>query len=145
MNLEDVTAVRQELEVLENLAQGVSNQISDLSKRPQSLGQIDNNELALLENRHARRKAYQELAHGCYGRTVIGTEVDENDRPKNAFTYRITQANVGFAEKGCFVLARNSRLATELVTAQPGDERDVVTPGVIAILVFGKFVSLTVR
>lgn len=59
----------------------------------------------------------------------MGTEVDENDRPKSAFTYRITQANIGFVENGCFVLARNSRLATELVTAQPGDERDVITPG----------------
>ena len=108
---EGVIAARQELQVLENLAQGVSGQISDLSRRPQSLGQIDNNEFALLENKHARLKAYQELAHSCYGRTIIGTEVDENDRPKGAFTYRITQSNVGFAEKGCFVLARNSRLA----------------------------------
>ena len=32
-------------------------------------------------------------------------------------------------DKDCVILARNSRLATELVTAQPGDERDVPTPG----------------
>ena len=126
---EDVIAARQELLVLENLAQGVSNQISELSRKPQSLGQINNIEFALLEHNHARLKAYRELARACYGRTILGTEVDENDRPKSAFTYRITQANIGFVEKGCFVLARNSRLATELVTAQPGDDRDVVTPG----------------
>jgi UvrD-like helicase C-terminal domain len=126
---EDVIAARQELQVLENLAQGVSDQISELSRKPQSLGQINNIEFALLENNHARLKAYQELARTCYGRTILGTEVDENNRPKGAFTYRITQANISFVEKGCFVLARNSRFATELVTAQPGDDRDVVTPG----------------
>ncbi len=126
---ENVIAVRQELQVLEDLAQGVSAQIADLLKRPQSLGQIDNTELALLEHRYAQLKAYEELAHSCYGRTVIGTEVDEKDLPKRPFTYRITQANVGFSDRNCLVVARNSPLATELVTAQPGDERDVTTRG----------------
>jgi hypothetical protein len=125
---EGIDAAQQELNILDTLARGVSAQIVDLSRKPQSLGQIDNNELALIDNRHARLKAYQEFAHRVYGRTVIGTEVDENDRPKSAFTYRITQANIGFVEKGCVVLARNSRLATELVTAQPGDEREIETP-----------------
>jgi hypothetical protein len=45
------------------------------------------------------------------------------------FCIWLTQANVGFAERNCFVIARNSPLATELVTAQPGDERDVPTRG----------------
>jgi hypothetical protein len=125
---EGLAAARQELDVLDALAHGVTAEISSLSKKPQSLGIIDANELALIDHRHARLKALQELAYRVYGRTVIGTEVDENDRPKGAFTYRITQANVGFVEKGCFVLPRNSRLASELVTAQPGDQRDVETP-----------------
>jgi hypothetical protein len=125
---EGIVAAQQELNVLDVLARGVSAQMVELSKKPQSLGQIDNNELALIDNRHARLQAYRELAHRVYGRAVIGTEVDENDRPKSAFTYRITQANIGFVEKGCVVLARNSRLATQLVTAQPGDEREIETP-----------------
>jgi UvrD-like helicase C-terminal domain len=125
---EGLSAARQELDVLDALAHGVTAEISSLSKRPQSLGRIDANELALIDHRHVRLKGLQELAHRVYGRTVIGTEVDENDRPKGAFTYRITQANVGFTERGCFVLPRNSRLASELVTAQPGDQRDVETP-----------------
>ncbi|MFT4118040.1 ATP-binding domain-containing protein [Bradyrhizobium sp.] len=126
---EEIVASRQELQVLEALAYGVSAHLADLSRKPQSLGRIDATEFAVIENRHARLKAFQELAHACYGRTVIGTEVDESDRSKGSFTYRITQANVGYVEQGCFVLARNSRLATQLVTAQPGDERDVATPG----------------
>ena len=126
---EQLPAARQELDVLDKLSQGLSAQIADLSRTPQSLGQIDNTELALIENRYSQLKAYEELAHTCYGRTVIGTEVDETERPKNSFVYRITQANVGFADKNCFVLARNTPLATQLVTAQPGDERDVATRG----------------
>lgn len=126
---EDLKAARQELDVLNNLSPGVSAQIAELSERPQSLGQIDNTEFALLEHRYARLKAFEELAHSCYGRTVIGKELDEEDRPKRAFTYRITQANVGFADKNCFVVARNSPLATALVTAQPGEEREVTTRG----------------
>jgi phage tail protein X len=125
---EGLAAAQQELDVLDALAHGVATEISSLSKRPQSLGRIDANELALIDHRHARLKALQELAYRVYGRTVIGTEVDENDRLKSTFTYRITQANVGFVEKGCFILPRNSRLASELVTAQPGDQRDVETP-----------------
>jgi superfamily I DNA/RNA helicase len=125
---EGLAAAQQELDVLDVLAHGVSVEISSLSKRPQSLGSIDANELALIDHRYARLKALQELAHRVYGRTVIGTEVDENDRPKGAFTYRITQANVGFVEKGCVILPRNSKLASELVTAQPDDQRDVETP-----------------
>jgi hypothetical protein len=121
-------AAREELEVLDTLSAGVSGHIADLSKRPQFHGKVDNTELALQEHRYARLKAYEELAHSCYGRTVKGTEVDEDNRPRGSFTFRITQANVGYPEKGCFVIARNSALASELVTAQPGDERDVSTP-----------------
>jgi hypothetical protein len=121
-------AAREELEVLENLSAGVSAYIVDFSKRPQFHGKVDNTELALQEHRYARLKAYEELAHSCYGRTVKGTEVDENEHARGSFTFRITQANVGYPEEGCFVIARNSALASELVTAQPGDERDVTTP-----------------
>jgi hypothetical protein len=60
--------------------------------------------------------------------TSIGTEVDDKDQPLKRFTYRITQANVGFADNNCFVLARNSQLASALVTAQPGDETEITSP-----------------
>jgi hypothetical protein len=125
---DDLNAAREELAVLETLSLGVSTQIADLSRRPKSLEQIDNVELTLLEQRYVQLRAYEELAHSCYGRTVIGTD-DEKDRPKRPYVYRITQANVGFADKNCFVVARNSPLATGLVTALPGDERDVTTRG----------------
>jgi|HubBroStandDraft_6_1064221.scaffolds.fasta_scaffold39717_2 hypothetical protein len=121
-------AAREELEVLDNLSVGVCANIADLSKRPQFHGKVDNTELALQEHRYARRKAYEELADSCYGRSVRGTEVNEDNSPRGSFAFRITQANIGYAERGCFVLARNSALASELVTAQPGDERDVTTP-----------------
>jgi superfamily I DNA/RNA helicase len=121
-------AAREELQVLDCLSTGVSAQIADLSGRPQWHGKVDDTEVALQEHRYRRLKAYQELAHTCYGRTVKGTEVDENDRLRGSFTFRITQANVGYLEKGCFVIPRNSALASELVTAQPGDQRDFTTP-----------------
>ncbi|QLH70456.1 ATP-binding domain-containing protein [Rhodopseudomonas palustris] len=123
-----IAAAKEELDVLDAMARGVSEQISELSKRPQSLGHLDVNDLALIDQRRARQKAFEELAHRVYGRTVIGTELDGSDRPKGNFTYRITQANVGFIDNGCFVLPRNSRLASELVSAQPGDRRDVEIP-----------------
>lgn len=122
-----LSAAREELQVLEQLAQGVSAQITDLSRRPSFQGKIDNTELALQESRYGRLKAYEELAHRVYGRTVKGVELDENDRQRGRFTFRITQANVGYVDKGCFVLARNSALARELVTARPGDQRDVTS------------------
>ncbi|UYO45689.1 ATP-binding domain-containing protein [Rhodopseudomonas palustris] len=125
---DQIVAAKEELDALDVMAQGVSAQISDLSKRPQSLGHLDVNDLALIDQRRARQKAFEELAHRVYGRTVIGTELDGNDLPKGSFTYRITQANVGFTDKGCYVLPRNSRLASELVSAQPGDRRDVEVP-----------------
>jgi hypothetical protein len=113
--------------------QGITSDSSDSrtsrigSKTRRFDGKIDNSELALHEHSYKRLKAYEELAHNCYGRTVKGIDLDENDRKRGAFTYRITQANVDYIEKNCFVLARNSPLATELVTAQPGDEREVIT------------------
>lgn len=125
---EGIAAAKDEIDVLDVLAHGVASKIASLSRRPQSLGRIDTNELALIDNQHLQLKAFQELAHRVYGRTAIGTEVDEKDRPKGTFTYRITQANVGYVEKGCIILPRNSRLASELVTAQPGDDRDIETP-----------------
>jgi UvrD-like helicase C-terminal domain len=124
---EQLNVAREELEVLEALATGVLDQIANLYSRPRTVGQLDHTELSLIEHKHGQLKAYEELADNCYGRTVVGTEVDERDQLKAAFTYRITQANVGFVEGNCFVLARNSPLATELVTAQPGDEREIIT------------------
>jgi len=117
----------EELQVLERLAEGVSQQVRDLSRTRRFDGRIDNTELALHEQKYAQCKAYEELAAACYGRTVLGTEIDEKDRPKAAFSYRITQANVGYVDGNCIVLARNSPLASALVTALPGDTREVST------------------
>jgi hypothetical protein len=110
---------------LETLAEGVSAKIAEYSRRPQFHGKVDNTQVSLQEHKYAQLKAHEELARVCYGRTVLGTEVDHNDRPLGRFVYRITQANIGYVDGGCFVLARNSPLATALVTAQPGDERDI--------------------
>jgi hypothetical protein len=121
-------AASEELDVLERLSQGVLAQISDLTKRPQLHGNMDPTEFALLKHNYAKLKAYEELAHHCYGRTSIGTEVDHKNRPISNFTYRIAQTNVGFLDKNCFVLARNSPLASALVSAQPGDETEITTP-----------------
>lgn len=121
----ELTAAREELEVLDTLSEGVSAKIAEFSRRPQFQGKVDNIEVSLQEHKYARLKAYEELARVCYGRTVVGTEVDIDERPLRGFTYRITQANVGHIDGGCAVLARNSPLATALVTAQPGDGRDV--------------------
>jgi hypothetical protein len=118
---------REEITTLETLAEGVTDKIWDLSKTRRFPGKIDNTQLALHEHNYAQLKAYEELAHACYGRTVLGLEVDENEGPKGSFVYRITQANVGYIGKSCSIIARNSPLATELVTALPGDSRDVVT------------------
>jgi hypothetical protein len=48
--------------------------------------------------------------------------------------YRISQANVSYIDGGCFVLPRNSPRASELITAQPGAEREVTTRGDIEYL-----------
>lgn len=80
------------------------------------------------ESRYSELKGHQELAKHCYGRTVIGEETDEDGRKLRAFTYRITQANVGFLDGGCNVLARNSPIASKLVTADPGEESEVNVP-----------------
>jgi hypothetical protein len=125
MEKPELAAAREELSVLETLAEGVSAKIVEYSKRPQFQGKIDNIEISLQENRYAQLKAYEELARVCYGRTVLGTEVDDNDRLRASFAYRITQANIGYVHGGCFVLARNSPLATGLVTALPNDQRDI--------------------
>jgi hypothetical protein len=121
----ELAAVRDELHVLETLAEGVSAKIAEYSRRPQFHGKVDNTEVSLQEHKYAQLKAHEELARVCYGRSVLGTEVDHKDRPLGHFVYRITQANIGYVDRGCFVLARNSPLATALVTTQPGDERDI--------------------
>jgi hypothetical protein len=91
-------------------------------------------DISIHEVRYSTLKGYQELAKHCYGRTVAGEEINENGRPIRPFVYRITQANVGYIDGGCNVLARNSPIASRLVTANPGDENEVNAPGGLRFL-----------
>lgn len=122
-----LVVAQEELGILEKLAAGVVSKIKDFAKTRRFDGEIDSTEFALHQRNYAQLKAYEELAHACYGRTVVGTAIDEKDRPKGAFTYRITQANIGYIDGKCVVLARNSPLATALVTALPTESREVTT------------------
>jgi hypothetical protein len=120
--------VREELGVLDRLSQGLSTLISQLFRGQRRV--FDRNstnvDFSMHEKDRASLKAHEELAHHCYGKTVIGREVAEDGRLGRPFTYRITQANVGYAD--CAILARNSPLATALVTTQPGEEAEVSLP-----------------
>ncbi|WP_316158353.1 MULTISPECIES: ATP-binding domain-containing protein [unclassified Bradyrhizobium] len=126
----EVVASKQEFGILEKLSRGLSTTIGALlTRRPMVDRQDRDVEVALQESQYSTRKGYEELAKHCYGRTVIGEEIDENGKTKKNFEYRISQANVGFVEDGCNVLARNSPIASALVTADPGDESEVSAPG----------------
>lgn len=121
----DVIAAEQELDTLQRLAAGVSTTIADLmGKRPTFDG--SSVELSLQDMRYSTLKGYQELAHRCYGKTVLGKEFDIDSHPKGNFQYRISQANVGNTD--CAILARNSPLASKLVTVRPGEEAEVKVP-----------------
>src|SRR3954466_2972925 len=125
----EISAAQEELSILDKLANALSAIISDLTRqRPQFDRRNEHTEVALHERKYSSLKGYQELAHHCYGRTVIGKEVDERGRPTSQFSYRITQANVGHVDDGCVVLARNSPIASKLVTANPGDESEISLP-----------------
>jgi hypothetical protein len=76
------TVASEELNVLEKLSDGVSHQVRDFSKTRRFEGPVDNTEFALHQQRYSQLKAYEELAAACYGRTVLGREIDEKDRPK---------------------------------------------------------------
>jgi hypothetical protein len=119
-------AAREEVSTLEKLSRAVWSVMSEFSKRPNFTGKISDVDLSINEVRQSKLKGYEELAHHCYGRTITGQEIDSNDRVVGRFTFRITQANVGEAD--CSIVARNSPLATQLVTAQPGDEAEVKVP-----------------
>jgi transcription elongation GreA/GreB family factor len=103
--------------------------ISELLRKPNLSGKVNRTELAIHDTRYSQLKGYEELAHNCYGRTVTGNDLDEDGERSKQFTYRITQANIGHIDDGCFVLARNSPIASMLVTTQPGDEAEVNAPG----------------
>jgi hypothetical protein len=124
----EIVAAREELSTLDRLSQAIIAKISELLRqRPQFDRRSSAADFALHEVRYSSLKGYEELADHCYGRTVLGKEIDEDGRAKSQFTYRITQANVGYVESSCYVLARNSPIASKLVTANPGDESEVVT------------------
>ena len=124
-----IAAAREEIASLDKLAQGVAAKIKEYASH-NSLGAAGSpSDLEVGEVRHNLRKSYEELAHHVYGRTVMGSDIDEDGKPKRAFLYRITQANVSFLENGCSIIARNSPLATQLITARPGDERELALNG----------------
>src|ERR1700730_7925177 len=116
-----------ELDNLEILAQRVWAAISDFRKRPNFDGDTGEVELGIHDSRQELLKGYRELAHHCYGRTVIGNKVDEDRNKYDPFKFRITQANV--SQPDCGIIGRNSPLATKLVSAEIGDEREINQEG----------------
>lgn len=112
-----ITAAKEEIQALETLSDGIRREISLLSKPD------------LLDQQRKLLQGYKEIARNAYGRTIIGQEVDEYDKPKGTFTYRITQGNVSFIKDGISVLNRNSPVASELITAEPGDDRSAEIRG----------------
>lgn len=121
-----ILAAHEELSTLEKLSQYVLAKISELtSRRPVFDSRNSSAEVSIHEANYSSLKSHEELAQNCYGRTVIGAEVDNSGNSKRPFSYRITQANVGFIEDGCNVLARNSLVASKLVTTSPGEEAEI--------------------
>jgi hypothetical protein len=129
-------AAQEELTVLEKLARGLSAKISEYwgSRRPPFGAKTTQVEFSVHEVRQSLLIGYQELAHHCYGRTVTGILSDDDERSLGRSTYRITQANVGYVDDGCAVLARNAPLTSKLVTARPGEEPELKVPGGIRYL-----------
>jgi hypothetical protein len=122
----EVAAAREELSVLDRLSLKLLSKISELaSRRPSFDRRTTVADISVHESQRALLKGYEELAHHCYGRTVTGKEIDEREVERGRFTYRITQVNVGYPDDGCGIIARNSPLASKLVTAQPGEESEV--------------------
>jgi hypothetical protein len=125
----EIAASKEELATLDKLSQGLSATISELVRQRPTFDRTNSHtEIAIHESRYSTLKGYEELAKHCYGRTVAGEEIDEDGRPQRQFVYRITQANVGFIDGGCNVLARNSPIASKLVTANLGDESEINAP-----------------
>lgn len=120
------SAAKEELDTLEKLSRGVlaviAGIVGDRARQfeKRALAYVD---IAIQENRHSMLKGYEELGHHCYGRTAVGREENADGKSEKPFVYRITQANVGYADDNCFVLARNSPLASALVTARPATRR----------------------
>lgn len=126
---QDIVAAREEIAVLDKLSSALSTIISDLLRqRPQFERRESGVEFAINEAKYSSLNAYRELAQRSYGRTVVGQETDEDGRPQRSFTYRITQSNIGLIDGGCNVLARNSLVASKLVTVDPGEEAEVEVP-----------------
>ncbi len=111
MNPKLIAAAQEEIHALETLSNGVRREIGLLSKPD------------LLDHQRQLLNGYKEIARNAYGRTITGQEIDEDDKPKGRFTYRITQGNVSFIKDGITVLNRNSPVASELISAEPGDDR----------------------
>jgi hypothetical protein len=118
---------REELTILERLSQRVWAAISDFGRRPDFSGETGEVELEIHDSRQKQLKGYRELAQHCYGRTVIGNKIDEEQNTASPFKFRITQANV--SQLDCGIIARNSPIASKLVSAQVGEEREINADG----------------
>lgn len=117
----------EELGILERLSQSVWAAISEFSRRPNFDRNTGEVELAIHDSRQDQLRGYRELAHHAYGRTVIGKKIDEVRKTTEPFKFRITQANV--SQLDCGIIARNAPVASRLVSAQVGDEREIDPEG----------------
>jgi hypothetical protein len=117
----------EELGILERLAQSVWAAISEFSRRPNFDRDTGEVELAIHDSRQDQLRGYRELAHHAYGRTVMGNKIDEVRKTTEPFKFRITQANV--SQLDCGIIARNAPVASQLVSAQVGDEREINREG----------------
>lgn len=118
---------KEEINVLETLAHRVWAAISEFSKRPSFDSDTGDVELGIHDTRQNQLKGYKELAHHVYGRTVAGNRIDEEQDTVKPFKFRITQANV--SQVDCAIIGRNSPIATRLVSAEVGDEREINSEG----------------
>jgi hypothetical protein len=122
-----LSEAKEELDILERLAHHVWASISEYSKRPSFDRDTGEVELGIHDSRQNQLKGYKELAHHVYGRTVAGDRIDEEQHTVKPFKFRITQANV--SEVDCAIIGRNSPIATKLVSADVGDEREINSEG----------------
>jgi hypothetical protein len=116
----ELSAAAEEIGTLDKMAEGVRDTISELSAKRSGADVASAVAIGVGEARGNLLRAYQELAHHVYGRSVLGRVTDDDGKEKRSFVYRITQANVSYVDKGCNVLARNSPRASQLTHRAAG-------------------------
>lgn len=116
-------AIAEEIAVLDKLSSAIRAKLTESASSTDGLHAAAEKELIRIGDEV--RKGFDELGDVLYGKTVKGVSEDEDGNDRKPFCFRITQANVGYLDEGCMVLARNSRLASELVSANVEDQREV--------------------